>query len=93
MRKFVQQIGDHQEFIVVAKSSGTNSFGLHGYILVARDGSAWEVGRTLCFPWQAGQVINVQLSQGRPVFEGCEIPERKPNCPPEVVKKIWKNTV
>lgn len=82
-----------KQFIVAAQSSNANSFGLVGYILIARDGEAWEVGRSLSFPWSTGQVVKVpmQTSQLTWAALSCELPRRLPVAPAAVVNEIWNS--
>ena len=88
-------------FKVVSVSSTVNAFGLRGYILVAKSGEAWEVGRSDCHKWERGELV--QAAQTRiknaagqvirrtdPYFEGCEIPRRLPNADAAVLAKIFK---
>jgi hypothetical protein len=82
----------HQAFKVVARSDSTNSFGLHQYIMLAQDGSTWAVHRSLCSPWNIGQLVNVFLDANRlPKWEGMgvECPERRQDAPPDVVAQVW----
>jgi len=85
----------HQVFVVVAKSQNVGSFGHHGYIMVAKDGSAWEVHRSCSMPWQQGQEIRVPLGNGYPNWASvcCEAPMRKPNAPKEVVEQVFGQKV
>jgi hypothetical protein len=82
-----------KDFKVASKSENWNSFGLIGYIMIARDGEAWEVGKTFSFPWNKGQIIDVPLDLNSiPVWSSlsCEIPRRlEPDAPPGVVKEVW----
>lgn len=82
-------------FVVAAISTKPNSFGLHGIVLVAKDGEAWEVGHCQSSPpesaWKKGQLLDFPLdysSGGEPQFagRGCEIPRRLIQCPANVVK-------
>lgn len=82
----------HQDFIIAAKSQNTGDFGHYGYILVAEDGSAWEVSRTLHSPWTAGQQVRCRLDARRePIFMGCECPRRLANVPAETATELWVN--
>lgn len=85
----------HQTFKVVAKSENVGSFGHYGYIMLARDGSAWEVHRTCSMPWQQGQEIEVPLGNCNPNWGSvcCEAPIRKPNAPKEVVEQVFSQKV
>lgn len=84
---------DSQEFKVVAKSSNTGSFGHRQYIVVARDGSAYEI---LIIPsnlsLSMGQVINVPLCNGQPQWQKfyVECPRRLGDAPQATVEEIWK---
>jgi len=44
---------------IVARSSNTNAFGLHGYILEDEQGNAWQAGRSLYFPLKVGATITI----------------------------------
>lgn len=78
-------------FKVVAVSANTNSFGLRGVVLLARDGTTYQVGANHLHEPQQGQVINVpgevdNLNWGH---VGCEIPERLADAPPAVIAEVW----
>jgi hypothetical protein len=85
-------------FIVASISSNTNSFGLSGIVLVARDGQAFEVGRSQHVdPWTRGQEVNIPCKYDARTgtfsgfsFPGCEIPRALPTCPPHVVAEVVK---
>lgn len=82
----------HQDFVVAAKSQSTGPFGHYGYIMVAEDGSAWEVQRSMMYSWSNGQKVRVPLFQGEPnwtTISGVECPLRKQNAPPAVVKQLF----
>ena len=87
---------------VVSISSNTNSFGLRGHILVARDGAAFEGGLNHLHNLTVGQTINLDVKTDLPLDRfpaltamagyGFEIPRRLPHdAPPGVLKKIWGN--
>lgn len=84
-------------FRVALVSSKPNSFGLHGHILVARDGEAWEVARSRgphLDEWSMMKFVSVLCDEdGIPNWAGanCEIPRRLPNCPPDVTFVIFKD--
>lgn len=86
-------LGDtvYQEFAVGAKSQNTNSFGLNQYIVVARDGSAWRVHRSVSYPWRVNQIIQVPLVKGEPNWGAMnvEVPQRISNPAPELLEEIW----
>jgi len=85
-----------QQFLVVSASANTGAFGHRGYCVIARDGSAYEIGiiphnRVL----SVGQVVEVPLSGGRLAWErlNVECPRRlRPDCPREMVEKAWPTT-
>lgn len=95
----------HKSFKVASISSNPNSFGLHGHIMVAEDGESWQVGRTVSgsYPasWQKGQVVEVPLKDDpirhitAPAWDEihCEIPERMPDAPANVVAEVWGKPV
>lgn len=82
-------------FKVVSVSKNPNNFGLHGHVLVAQDGEAWEVGRSRGAwndPWDQGATIHIGLDKnGRPNWSkmSVEIPRQLPTAPPDVVSEIW----
>ena len=85
----------HQTFMVVAKSKNVGSFGHYGYIMLAKDGSAWEVHRSCSMPWKQGQEVQVPLGNGNPQWGSvcCEAPIRKPNASQEVVDQVFVQKV
>lgn len=72
-------------FRVAAVSSNTNSFGLRGYVLLARDGEAWEVAHSDYPRWSKGADLAFPVGS----FPGCEIPRRLPKAPAKIVKEIF----
>lgn len=81
-----------QQFKVVAKSTGTGSFGHRQYVVVAQDGSAYKlhiVPSNLSL--ERGQVLDVPLKNGEPQWSRyyVECPERLANAPPAVVAEVW----
>lgn len=79
------------EFKVAAISSNTNAFGLYGCILVARDGTVYEVASNNLNLPEKGKTVRVKVEAGTPAFhkKGWEVPTRKPDAPAAVVKEIW----
>ena len=83
-----------KHFIVVTVSKNTNSFGLRGMILMARDGEAWQVGANHLHVKKAGDLVRVPASAG-PVREaswvalGYEIPHRLKRAPQHVAAEVW----
>lgn len=87
-----------KKFKVVSASSNTNGFGLRGYILVARDGQAFEIGQHAynpCTPvvLEKGKIIKVPVRDGKPYFYGQQLGEitvtTLSKAPAKVVKEIW----
>jgi hypothetical protein len=81
------------QFKVVSVSSNTNSFGLYGVIMVAKDGTAYEVGINYLGKPNKGQVLNAAVSENGNLVSlevGYEIPRKLPTAPQKVVKEIWK---
>lgn len=81
-------------FRVVAVSSNTNSFGLHGMVLFGQDGSAWEVGANSINVLKRGRFITLPDPQGQVYWAsaGFEIPRKMPQPPESVWKKGWNLT-
>ncbi len=76
-------------FRVLSVSTKPNSFGLYGHVLLARDGMAYEVARSIGpwnKPWTKGSDVSIPVDQaGEPQWTGlAEIP-RKLDKPPVVV--------
>lgn len=90
--------GETKPFRIASVSSNTNSFGLTGIILVAQDGEAWEVAKSLhCeedkATWVKDNVVHVPLraGTGQVLFSllSVELPRRLPNAPVQVIREIW----
>lgn len=81
-----------QAYVVAAKSENTNSFGLHQYIVVAEDGTAFKLLKSMSFPMAVGEVLNPVLYRGLPDWSrhGIECPKRIPQAPAKVVKEAWE---
>ena len=83
-----------KQFKVAAVSDNTNSFGLYGVVLVARDGQAFEVGKSMygATPlWPLGHVLTLEVHKGNFNFaaRGIEIPRQLPTAPPKLIKALW----
>ncbi len=81
-----------KEFKVICISSNHNSFGLKGFIAVARDGMVFEAAANYLNIPKAGQVVKVTVDNAGNVFTAAhewEIPKQLPDCPPDILKKIW----
>lgn len=82
-------------FRVVSVSIKPNSFGLYGHVLVARDGTAYEVARSIGpwnKPWTKGTDISVPTDEnGVPTWAiaGAEIPRKLDKPPVAVLCEIF----
>lgn len=83
-----------KQFIVAAVSRNTNSFGLRGMILIAKDGEAWQVAANCLNIKSEGEFVNTGNEQGRIngsqwATLGFEIPRRLPDAPLKVLKELF----
>ena len=78
-----------KQFKVATVSKNTNSFGLHGMILMALDGEAWEVAANSINKKPAGTILNINPNSFASL--GFEIPHQLPNAPDSVVNEVWGN--
>lgn len=86
-----------KEFKVIGVSSNTNSFGLRGVIIVAKDGEAWQGGVSYLYVPKKDDMVSLvykEKSQGvletYPQFpSGWEIPERLKDMPADLLKKVF----
>lgn len=87
----IECVSRKKAFKVASVSSNTNSFGLTGMILVARDGEAWQVGASSLYVKVKGSIIKVPTVGTSRTFAslGFEIPEQLPDAPPGVVAEVW----
>lgn len=79
-------------FKVASVSENTNSFGLTGMILMARDGEAYEVGASSLYVKAKGDIVQVPIvgKAGRNFASlGFEISTRLTDAPPGVVEEVW----
>lgn len=81
-----------QSFRVVAKSENQGSFGHWGYIVLAEDGSTFELYRSCSYSQhEVGDTIEAVLRDGKPVWQPAyEIAYRKPNASAEIIAKVWE---
>ena len=91
-------IAYQKEFKVVAVSTNTNSFGLRGVVMVARDGEAWQVGASHINVPKEGALVKLTFRstadgfglQKYPDFPfNCEIPERKEDANKLLLKEFF----
>ncbi len=91
----MSKVNEFKEFKVVAISNNTNDFGLRGIILLARDGEAYQVGRSdhNGLPrLNKNDVVKVPVDASGGLTwaaEGFEIPHAMTKAPPEVIKELW----
>jgi hypothetical protein len=76
------------EFKVAAISDNTNSFGLHGVVLIARDGTAYQVGASKLNLPKQNEVLDIDINNF--AKHGFEIPEKLHTAPKYVVNEVWK---
>ncbi len=82
-------------FRVLSVSANPNSFGLHGHILIAQDGDAYEVGRAIgawLTPWPKGTDVKVPIDPNGVLTWaglGVEIPRQLPPAPAAVLSKVF----
>lgn len=89
----IVSVASVKEFKVVTVSQNTNSFGLYGTILIARDGSAFEIAVSSLEKQPKGKVLNCDIINGalrNIAGVSYEIPRKLPTAPLEVVTEIWK---
>lgn len=89
----------NKTFRIVSVSTKPNAFGLHGHILVARDGTAFEVARSRGSwnnPWNKGAdvVVPYITDEGSPcrpswASVACEVPRALESCPENCLKEIY----
>jgi len=79
------------EFIIMAISSNTNSFGLNQFVFVSRSGEAW-IGLTskLYCRHNQGDVITLPEDCAAELSRlGFECPYKLPDAPQEVIDEAW----
>lgn len=97
-------LSTHRQFIVASVSTNTNSFGLTGVVLVARNGEAFEAATNTTGPFalKAGDMValpivcdnNSIMGPGRYQWVSStgrtfEIPRRLDDCPRQVVGQLF----
>lgn len=87
-----------KRFIVASVSDNPNAFGLHGHILVAPDGEAWEVARSRHTGpsgdglWNRGDNVRIMIDRSfRPLWHHhrCEVPQQLPDAPDAVLAELF----
>jgi len=83
------------QFKVASVSHNANSFGLHGVIIVAKDGTAYEIGVGSLYKPKKGVVWTAEVSVGSGNIQsihgiGFEIPTRLNKAPQEVIDAVWE---
>ena len=74
-----------KEFKVLAKSSNTNSFGLHQFVVLSTDGECYKIHGSMYVNKDKGDIV--QQTDGR--FIGFEMPEKMPKAPEGVIKEVF----
>ena len=87
---------------VFSISQNTNSFGLHGVIIVNRSGKTFEVGMSYLNLPKKDEIVPVQFEVVKrgdedivskyPIYlngGSIEIPQQKRDCPKEILKEIF----
>lgn len=89
-REFCQS---QETFVLASISKNTNSFGLNGYIFVAKSGETWEcAGARNHLKYEMLDKVVVPLKNGVPNWSslGFEIPTRRPqDAQPDVIEALW----
>jgi hypothetical protein len=83
---------EFKNFRVVSVSDNANSFGLHGHILIAEDGEAWEAGAGTFHGHKKGDTLRLSADRDGEydwAHHGFEIPRRLPDAPRNVVNEVW----
>lgn len=84
-----------ENFKIAAISSNTNSFGLKEFIMGAQNGTTYKACKYNSIGYfKVGDIVEVPVNENLiPQFgmRGFEIPRKVDNCPPKVVKEIWKS--
>ena len=86
-----------EEYIVVAQSSNTNSFGLTQMIVVNRRGEAYKTHCNSLNKRPEGDVIisHTTIEEKRDIksvsFVGGELTSKIVDCPMDVTNEIWKD--
>jgi hypothetical protein len=80
-----------KHFMVVAASKNTNSFGLRGMVLMARNGEAWQVAANHMNVRKQGDLLRVPVRGGDPDWAGLgyETPKKLPTAPANVAAEVW----
>ncbi len=80
-------------FTVVAVSKNTNSFGLHSIIILAKDGTGWQLLKSSDLP-KAGDDLTFEIENGHlvlPRFHSYECPTNLPRLEAKQAAKLIKS--
>ena len=87
--------GIYEKFKIVSVSSNTNSFGLHGVVILAKSGTAFEIGMGSINNPTKGAELFCKISEQGNLLEiqgkSYEIPRKLPNAPKEVIAEVFKD--
>lgn len=82
-----------EQFKVVMVSKNTNSFGLYGVVLLAKSGTAFEVGMNSLSVPKRDEILTCDLSDNNKLTgirgRSYEIPQKLPSAPPHAIKEVW----
>lgn len=83
-----------QKAKVVSVSDNTNSFGLHGVIIMTKGGGTWELGIGSLYLPKKGDEITIRVWAQTGNLAGVdgityEIPRRLGNAPDKVIAEVW----
>jgi len=81
-------------FTVIAVSKNANSFGLHSIIILAKDGTGWQLLKSSDLP-KAGDDLTFEIANGHlvfPRFHSYECPTELPKLEAKQAAKLIKST-
>ncbi len=81
-----------KDFKVVSVSENHNSFGLYGVVLLAKDGTAYEVAMGSLYKPAKGDTLACRVINDRLdtiLGKSYELPRRLDDAPKEVIDLIW----
>ena len=76
-----------KDFMVVAVSENTNSFGLKQMVVVAQDGEAYKTCANYLNVKEKGEII----TRVGGMFRGCELTEKITKMHKSIVREVWSN--
>lgn len=87
-----------KKFVVASVSSNTNSFGLYGVVIVAKDGQTFEVACNRLNVPEKDEIVKVWLNEKthnllQIIGHNCEIPTRLKDAPKSITSSLFKAKV